>query len=151
MSFAEQMRAGARARNMAVALVIAALLPVAALAQAIKVPNPADLKKDGLKPLSDEQLKAAFSDATVYFQGTATPTRVTFYYRTDGTRVGKLGGRTFEGKWWVKDGLRCEVSVRGGDLCAAVFREGDQYYHCAEGKDECEFEMRIVKGNKEGL
>lgn len=120
-------------------------------AQAIKLPTMAELAKDGLKPLTGQQIKDIFTDATVYYANMASPIKIAFYYRNDGTRSAIFRNKRFNGKWWIKDDQRCEESIRGGEICSRVFKDGNSYYNCPVGKDVCEHEMTILKGNKENL
>lgn len=108
-------------------------------------------EKAGLRPLSEEELKTLMVDHTLYgrakFHSRWTDGRVSaLYIHPDGRYWASCcehndWKRSFQGKWWIKDGQFCNQNVyRSEPRCYKYYRDGKalvtekrEYYRIEKG------------------
>lgn len=121
-TIARTARRGAERRRRALIAGVAA--GALALAGCAAAPTESGLRSDGLRPMSEAELRAEFSrERRCRFDNWNRVTG-TVSYRPDGRYDGDAGGAAFAGAWRIRDGLLCARSpqLRGGvELCLAVY------------------------------
>jgi len=122
-----------------------------AMAQLGTPPTEADLLARGGKPVDEAALQALGTDHTLTHTQTATGQIYPIYYRSDGTRLMRLGVTVHATRWSMKDGLRCDESLARQTQCSRVIALADTYWLCRQGGAWCEWTFVARPGNVEGL
>jgi len=117
------------------------------------IPSEAQLRRAGLRQLSDDELMELHAGRTLYLEDLRAGTAIPAYFLPTGWRRLMFEGRYFEGHYWVSNDTLCAESVRGGDVCTPLFKDGDIYRLCDPRDDgECRWVIRRIEaGNPEGL
>ena len=117
------------------------------------IPSEAQLRRASLRQLSDDELMELHAGRTLYLEDLRAGTAIPVYFLPTGWRRLMFEGRYFEGHYWVSNDTLCAESLRGGEVCTPLFKDGDIYRLCDPRDDgECRWVIRRIEaGNPEGL
>jgi len=135
--------------------ITAFLLSLAFVGSASSQVTTESLAKEGIKPLTQTELEQLVIGNTVRHKRLNSNLEVDIFYRNDNTRVywtlGANKGARFEGWYKIRDGKRCELSSRGGELCFTMYPQMKNKYLICDTSEKCEWEATVDKGNPDQI